>query len=390
MQQSSDGTQRNTPNAFEVDIADDVLVDLNQRLVSTRWPDEIKGIGWQQGTNLGYLQKLVKYWHEKFDWRQQERKLNELPQFRVNVDGLGLHFIHMRGKGLRPYPLILSHGWPGTCYELAGLISQLADPAAYGADPADAFDVVVPSLPGFGFSDRPSEQWVTTRVPELWLTLMRDILGYPRFGAHGGDLGAGITARLAMYHPQAISGIHVTNVYWYGSVGAADPPLTPAEQAHVAREDVWSAQEGAYGEIQGTRPQTLAYGLNDSPAGLAGWIIEKYRAWSDCDGDVEKVFAKDDLLTNVTIYWATQTINSSFRPYYEFRHNPVPRSWTKVDVPSAVALFPKDLGHPPREWAERSYNVQQWTEMPRGGHFAAYEQPQLLAEDIRRFFRRLR
>lgn len=379
-----------SPQSFTIHIPQQTIDDLRNRLRSTRWPDAIKGIGWEQGTNLEYLQHLVRYWRKEFDWREQERKLNQLPQFRVNVRGVGLHYIHAKGNGPNAYPLILTHGWPSTCFDQRRLIAQLTDPAAFGSDPADAFDVVVPSLPGFGFSDRPKTQGITTQVPEMWLTLMRDVLGYSQFGAHGGDLGGGVTARLGMYHPEAVAGIHVTNVYWPGRIDAANPPLTLAEQEHVAREKLWDVQEGAYGEIQGTRPQTLAYALNDSPAGLAAWIIEKYRAWSDCNGEVEKVFGRDDLLTNVTIYWATETINSSFRPYYESRHNPSPRPWTKIEIPCAVALFPKDLGRPPRAWAERSYNVQQWTEMPRGGHFAAHEQPELLAEDIRRFFRRLR
>jgi pimeloyl-ACP methyl ester carboxylesterase len=372
---------------YTIDIDEEVLENLRRRLAATRWPDEIDDIGWAQGTNLAYLKDLVRYWRDEFDWRAHERQLNELPHYRTKVDSVDIHFVHERGSGPNPYPLVITHGWPSTFYEITKLIPLLTDPVAHGGDESDAFDVVVPSMPGFGFSERPRQQGVPPRVPELWLELMAR-LGYHRFGAHGGDIGGGVTARLGMYHPDRVEGIHVTNVY--GSYNEGDQPLSEAEQTYLAEEERWDREEGAYGEIQATRPQTLSYGLNDSPAGLAAWIVEKYRNWSDCEGEVESVFSKDELLVNLTIYWATETINSSFRPYYESRHNPNPRPWSQISVPCGVAVFPKDLGRPPREWAERSYNVHQWTEMPRGGHFAAFEQPELLAEDIRRFFRRVR
>jgi pimeloyl-ACP methyl ester carboxylesterase len=261
------------------------------------------------------------------------------------------------------------------------------DPGAHGGDPADAFDVVVPSLPGFGFSQRPGSALVHRSVPELWVELM-GMLGCDRFVAHGGDLGGGVTARLGMYHPDRVMAIHVTNVY--GSIGEQDPPASAAELRYLDEMARWADEAGGYAAIQGTRPQTLAVGLNDSPAGLAAWIVEKLRAWSDCDGDLEQVFSKDEILTTVTIYWVTQTAASSFRPYYDARHDPSPRPWMRIEVPCAVAIFPRDIARPPREFAERSYNVDRWTEMPRGGHFAAFQQPESLAQDIRGFLRALR
>jgi pimeloyl-ACP methyl ester carboxylesterase len=372
---------------FFIQIPESTLDDLRERLRRTRWPDEVLDSGWDYGTNLGYLMELVAYWRDEFDWREQERRLNELSHFRTDIDGSGIHFIHARGNGPAPFPLVLTHGWPSSFFELTKLVPLLTDPAAHGGDPADAFDIVVPSMPGFGFSSRPTEPFVSARVADLWAQLMQR-LGYERFGAHGGDIGGGVTARLGQFHPEAVAGIHVTNVY--GSIGQHDPPPTDAERRHLDQQARWERDEGAYGDLQGTRPQTLAYGLNDSPAGLAAWIVEKYRAWSDNDGSVERVFSKDELLTNITIYWVTETIGSSFRPYWDSRNNPNPRPWVPITVPCGIAIFPRDLEHPPREFAERSYNVHRWTEMPRGGHFAALEEPQLLAEDIRAFFRDLR
>jgi pimeloyl-ACP methyl ester carboxylesterase len=383
LHRGSDGV---TVTPYHIDVSDEVIADLRYRLGCTRWPDEPDGAAWDWGTNLAYLRELTGYWEASFDWRAQQRALNRVPNFRAHIDGLGIHFIHVRGKGPSPFPLILTHGWPSTFYEYSRLIPLLADPGAHGADPSDAFDVVVPSLPGYGFSDRPTARDVFAQIPELWVELMK-ALGYDCFGAQGGDLGADVSARLGMYHPDKVVGVHVTTLY--GSIEEGDPPPTDAERRYLAELDVWYATEGAYREIQATRPQTLAFGLNDSPAGLAAWIIEKFRAWSDCGGDVERVFTKDELLTNMTIYWITQTIGSSLRPYFEYRNDPSPKPW-RIDVPCAVAVFPADIDQPPREFAERFYNVHQWTEMPRGGHFAAFEAPDLLAQDIRTFFRTLR
>lgn len=378
---------------FNINVPEATLQDLRQRLARTRWPDEIPDSDWDYGSNLAYVKELVEYWRTRFDWRKQERALNAFAHYRADVDGLGIHFIHERGRGPNPIPLIITHGWPSTFFEMHKIIPMLADPARYGGDPADSFDVIAPSLPGYGFSDNPQQRGMSySKIGDLWAQLMTKALGYRRFGAQGGDWGAGVTARLGFAHPDSVIGIHVTSVtpaMPYRGPGSRE--LSERERRFLEARESWREQEGGYAHIQGTRPQTLAYGLNDSPAGLAAWIVEKFRAWSDCNGDVESVYTKDELLTNVTIYWATQTISSSVRIYYESRRDPlVLKQGERIRAPTAVALFPKDLGYPPREWAERSYNVQRWTEMPKGGHFAALEQPELLVEDIRAFFRTLR
>jgi len=373
---------------FTIEVADDVLADLRQRIAATRWPDELDGAGWDYGTNLAYLKGLVAYWRDGFDWRAQEARLNQFAQFRADIDGVGVHFIHERGRGPSPLPLIITHGWPSSFAQMLKIIPPLTDPARYGGDPADAFDVVVPSLPGFGFSDRPRERGVNgQRIAALWARLMADTLGYRRFAAAGGDLGSGITQRLALARPDLVVGIHLTDA---GYPTADRPDLSVAERRYLDAVRDWSAREGAYALLQATKPQTLAYGLTDSPAGLAAWIVEKYRAWSDCGGDVERRFSKDELLTTVMIYWVTETINSSVRLYDENRRIPPLAPERRSDVPVGVAIFPKDLALPPREWAERSLRVERWTEMPRGGHFAAMEEPALLVEDLRAFFRPLR
>jgi microsomal epoxide hydrolase len=373
------------PEPFAIHLSAEVLDDLHRRLDAVRWPDEVEGAGWDYGTELGYLRELCAYWRDGFDWPEQERKLNELSHFRIEIDGLGVHFVQARGQGARPLPLIATHGWPSTFIELLKLIPLLTAADANAGGGYDCFDLVIPSLPGYGFSDRPRERFASTRVPALWVQLLRE-LGYERFAAHGGDLGGGITARLGQLFPECLVGIHVTNVYGSAESG---PPPTEAELAYLEQAREWERTEGGYEHLQQTRPQTVAYGLNDSPVGLAAWIVEKYRAWSDCNGDIETVFTKDELLTNMTIYWATQTIASSFRPYWDYGNNPTPLPWTPITVPCAIAIFPNDLTTPPREFAERSYNVQRWTVMQRGGHFAALEQPEALAADIRGFFSNL-
>ena len=292
-------------------------------------------------------------------------------------------------------PLIITHGWPSSFYEMHKILPLLTDPASHGGDAQDSFDVVVPSMPGYGFSDKPAERGMSVlKVADVWARLMTENLEYPRFGAQGGDWGAGVTARLGFAYPNEVIGIHVTSVSggtMAPYLGPGSRPLSQAEQAMLDQRETWRQNEGGYSHIQGTKPQTLGYGLNDSPAGLAAWIVEKFRTWSDCGGDVESVFTKDELLTNVMIYWATQSINSSTRMYYESQHT----QWNMgpedgITVPCGVAVFPKEISQPPREWGERSYNIQRWTPMPRGGHFAALEQPELLAQDIREFFRPLR
>ena len=381
-----------TVNPFTVHVADDTLEDLRERLARTRWPGELPHTGWDYGSNLAYVKELAAYWQSEFDWRAQEAALNCFSHFRTSVDGMGIHFIHEKGKGPAPLPLVITHGWPSTVFEMSKIIPLLTNPAAHGGDPQDAFDVVAPSLPGYGFSDVTSTRGINVaRIADLWAQLMT-ALGYDRYGAHGGDWGAGVTARLGFSYGSHVVGIHTTSVSGVPTgwqPGMRD--LTAAERTFLEARAHWQLEEGGYAHIQGTKPQTLSYGLNDSPAALAAWIVEKWRSWSDCGGDVERCFTKDELLTTVTIYWATQTINSSTRIYYENQHNTwIIQPGQRIDVPCAVARFPKEISRPPREWAERFFNLQQWSEMPRGGHFAAFEQPEVLAQDIRAFFRPLR
>jgi pimeloyl-ACP methyl ester carboxylesterase len=341
------------------------------------------------GTNLAYLQELVDFWQHQFDWRAQEKELNAFAQFRSEIDGLGIHFLHERGKGPNPLPLILTHGWPDSFYRMHKLLPLLTGPASSGADPTDVFDVVVPSLPGFGFSDHPRHPVTLEQTTELWARLMAEVLGYQRYAAAGGDIGSRITQLLALAHPESVIGIHLTDLGIY-TLEAPRPDPSEAEQRYLQAQQRWFVQEGAYGMLQGTRPQTLAYGLNDSPVGLAGWIVEKFRAWSDCDGDVERCFSKDELLTNIMIYWVTQTIRPSLG-YYRELNTPKPQSGQHIDVPVGFARFPKDIpAIPPRELAERHLRIERWTQMPRGGHFAALEEPELLVEDLRAFFRPFR
>ncbi len=378
---------------FTIAVENSVLDDLRQRLADTRWPDEIPNTGWDYGSNLAYIKELVDYWRTDFDWRAQEAKLNAFNHFKSEVDGLDIHFIHEKGKGPNPIPLIITHGWPSCFFEMTKIIPLLADPASYGGDAADSFDVVAPSLPGFGFSDHAQDRGMEIqRVAGMWNKLMSQNLGYPKFGAQGGDIGSGVTARLGFAHSDTLYGIHLTSITRPTPyLGPGSKPVTDAEQALITQRDKWFQDEGGYNHIQGTKPQTLAYGLNDSPVGLAAWIVEKYRTWSDCGGDVEKSYTKDELLTIVTIYWVTQTISSSTRMYFENQKH----LWTmekdqKVPAPAGMAMFPQEISKPPREWGERSYHVRRWTEMASGGHFAALEEPQLLAEEVRAFFRDFR
>jgi len=378
---------------FKIDIPDSVLEDLQSRLERTRWPDEMPGTEWDYGSNLDYVKELVEYWRTKFDWRAQEKLINSFAHFKTEVDGLDIHFIHEKGKGPNPVPLVVTHGWPGTFFEMHKIIPLLSDPAGHGGDAADSFDVVVPSMPGYGFSGHPTERGMDVlAVGDLWAKLMSENLGYQRFGAQGGDWGASVTAKLGLSHADKVIGIHTTSVTRPTPyLGPGSKPLSEAEEILLQQRRDWQAAEGGYAHIQGTKPQTLSYGLNDSPAGLAAWIVEKYRTWSDCGGDVEKRFTKDELLTTITIYWVTQTIGSSTKIYYETLRKP----WNmakgeRIEVPCAIAAFPAEISVPSLELAERSYNVQQWTVMPAGGHFAALEEPDRLVEDIRSFFRPLR
>jgi len=386
-----------TTRSFKIQVPQETLEDLRQRLAKTRWPDEVEGAEWDYGTNLAYLKTLVQYWQNKFDWSEQEEVINRFAHFRTEIDGFGIHFIHERGRGENPLPIILTHGFPDSFLRFAKIIPMLTDPAEYGGDPADSFDVVVPSLPGYGFSDKPTKAGMLFRVADLWATLMTERLGYERYGAHGGDWGSTVTEHLARIYSDSVVGIHLTDVP-FSHLFEKPKDLSASEKKFIARSKKWEQEEGAYAMIQSTKPQSLAYGLNDSPAGLAAWIVEKFRSWSDCDGDIETRFTKDELLTNLTVYWVTETINSSFRFYYDAMNAgamtwivEMVKKWVgSSKVPTGFASFPRDLLPPPREWAERFFNIQRWTEMPRGGHWAAMEEPELLAEDLRAFFRPLR
>ncbi len=372
---------------FTVHIPQETLDDLGDRLGRTRWPDEVEGAAWDYGTNLAYVQALVAYWRASFDWRAQEADLNRFTHFRTELDGLGIHFIHERGAGPHPLPLLLVHGWPSSFLQMRKILPLLTDPAAYGGDAADAFDVVVPSLPGFGLSDRPTQRGMSVgRIAELFHILMTRELGYAHFATRGGDLGAGVIGALALAYPEVVVGVHSggTNPW----IQQVPNDLSEAERTFVQNAQKWNQQEMAYAQLHATKPQTVAYGLNDSPAGLAAWIIEKFRRWSDCDGDVERRFTRDELLANLTIYWATQTINSSMRLYYETLRDP--GGWGQPRVPTAALMSSKDMFPTPRAWAERTGKVDRWTEIDRGGHFLEWEEPELVAQDLRAFYRPLR
>jgi len=378
-------------NPFSIQIKQEVLDDLNYRLDHYRWPDQIKDAGWERGTDIDYLRSLVSYWRNKYDWRKEESELNRLSQFHCDVDGIDIHFVHERGKGPNPMPIILTHGWPDSFIRYKKIIPMLTDPASYGGDAKDSFDVIVPSVPGFGFSGHPDHSGVNNnRISELWAKLMTEKLGYSKFAAGGGDVGSGVTRYLALNHPDLLFGIHLTDI------GILRNLLTAQDQTGLSEEELlykktaqdWLAQEAGYISIQSTKPQTLAYSLSDSPVGLAAWIIEKFRAWSDCKGDLRQAFSEDELLTNIMIYWVTNTAGSSTHLYYENTHSLPPIG--HIDVPSGIALFQADILKPPKKWAEQNLNITRWTELPHGGHFTAMEEPELLAEDIRSFFRQFR
>jgi len=382
---------------FSIAFPQDTLDDLNERLDRTRWMSDLDDPGWNHGLSVPYMRELARYWRHGFDWRAQESALNHFANFRAKLqDKLTIHYIHERGRGPSPFPIILTHGFPDSIVRFTKIIPMLTDPARFGGDPADAFDVVAPSLPGYAFSDTPSDGMLF-HVGDLWHDLMTRELGYARYAAHGGDWGSTITDFLARDHGDSVVGIHLTDVPFYHSFQKPKDPTT-AEKKFLDTIAKFGETQGAYALIQGSQPQVAALGLNDSPMGLAGWLVEKFRRWSDCDGDVEQCFTKDELLTNVMIYWATSTINSSFLPYYDITQAGA-ITWIKqkinewkgtTKVPAAFAMFPKDLSSPPREWGERFYNVQRWTEFKRGGHFAALEQPEVLVDDVRSFFRPLR
>ncbi len=378
---------------FTVTVSDAVLADLRARIRNTRWPEPAPGPLWAQGTDLGYLQDLLAYWAAGFDWRSQERWLNTFHHFRAEIDGIQVHFVHERARSGRGIPLILTHGWPSCFADYLPMVPFLTDPAAHGIG-GPGFDMVIPSLPGYGFSERPARTGVTSRYTAgLWHRLMRG-LGYRRYGAQGGDFGSAVTTFMALDDPAPLLGIHLHNLDVAPSTGPGSRPLSAAERSFAAQYERWRQDDRGYGAIQSTRPQTVGYGLNDSPAGLAAWVLEKWRAWADSGGDLDATFSRDFLLTVVTLYWATQTITSSMRDYVDNRWLAAELGPADiVTVPTAVAVFAHqhiDDGNPPREWAERLYNIRRWTPMARGGHFAPVEEPELLASDIAAFFDELR
>jgi len=362
---------------FEISVDDAVLEDLQRRLAATRFPDQIEGTGWEYGIPVSYVRDLVEYWRDTYDWRAQEARLNQLDHFRTELDGQSIHFVHARSSREDAFPVLMIHGWPGSIVEFLEVIPALTED----------LHVVAPSLPGYGFSEPTrTPGWNVERIARAFIELMR-CLGYTRYGAQGGDWGSQVATAIGALDPEHCAAIHLNMVF----ANRPDEPvdLTEEEQADLVAMKQFIREESAYAQLQGTKPQTLGVGLNDSPAGLLAWIVEKFRTWSDCDGNPENVFTRDQLLTNVMLYWVTQTITSSTRLYWELQH---PREGTPsyVGVPTGVARYPKEIIRYPRAWVERRYNVTHWAAMPRGGHFAAMEQPELFADDVRAFFRTVR
>jgi pimeloyl-ACP methyl ester carboxylesterase len=380
------------PQPFTLYVPDDAIADLRERLARTRFPDQAPGQPWAYGSDVAYMRELIGYWQRDFDWRAQEARLNALPQYKTPLYGIDVHFLHVPGEGPDPMPLMLAHGWPGSVFEFLELIPRLTNPARFGGDPADAFTVVAPSLPGYGLSFAPGQpRFSVEAIADCFAELMTGVLGCDRFAAQGGDWGAFVTARLGYAHADRLIGIHLNLMPVRRDPAiVADP--TPEERRFLDELTLWLKEETGYQWIQGTRPQTLAFALTDSPAGLAAWIVEKFRAWSDCGGDVESIFTKDHLLANISLYWFTSAIGSSFWPYYARLHGPwpIPESGT-VGVPTGYSEFPREMLRPPRSLAERTFtDIRRWSVMPRGGHFAAMEQPDALAQELREFFRPLR
>ena len=374
---------------FRIQIDESTLDDLHDRLARTRLPDQIEGTGWEYGIPVDYLRQLVEYWRDTYDWRSQEAHLNEFTHFRTRIDEQSIHFIHARSAHPDAFPLLITHGWPGSIVEFLDVIPRLTDPAAFGGDAADAFHVVAPSLPGYGFSEPPrTPGWDEERIARAFIELMSR-LDYARYGAQGGDWGAQVTSRIGGLDPGHCAAIHLNMAL--GQPSDDGGPLTAEEEGDLAAMQQFVKGESGYAHEQGTKPQTLGAALNDSPAGLLAWIVEKFRAWSDCDGHPENSFTRDQLITNVMLYWATQTSASSARLYWESRHSPRTRAALPfVEAPTGVARYPKEILRWPRSWVERQYNVVHWAAMDRGGHFPAMEEPDLFVDDLRTFFRMVR
>jgi microsomal epoxide hydrolase len=369
------------PKPFTLHVADADIADLRARLAGTRWPDEPPAAPWSTGTSLSYMKALVEHWRTHFDWRTWEAKLNGFRQFTVPVGGIDLHFIHEPGRGRNPMPLLISHGWPGSVFEFHKLIPLLTE----------HFTVIAPSLPGYALSYAPGQKrFGVDDIAGLYAELMTGVLGYERFGVQGGDWGAFVASVLGLRYPQHVTGIHLNLL-----AVRRDPKMvanpTPEERAFLAQLEHFLKEETGYQWIQGTRPQTLAFGLADSPVGLAAWIVEKFRSWTDCGGEPEKAVSRDEMLANISLYWFTGAIGSSFWPYYARMHGPWPIPEGKtVDVPMGYAEFPKEILRPPRSVAAKAYtDIRRWSVMEKGGHFAALEQPHALAREVQAFFRSL-
>ena len=379
---------------FRIEIPDAELRDLRDRLGRTRWPEEATIEGWSQGVPLEYLQELCDYWAEVYDWRTTEARLNALPQFRTHLDGLGIHLIHVRSTHANALPLIITHGWPGSIVEFLKVIGPLTDPAAYGGDPADAFHLVCPSLPGYGFSDKPAQSgWNIERIAHAWAQLMAR-LGYERYGAQGSDWGTSISASIGQQDPEHVAGIHLTP-----PLAPPDPAtlgdLTERERASLASLEHAAEWDSGYSQEHSTRPQTIGYALVDSPMALCAWIIEKFWAWTDCDGHPENALTRDELLDNLMLYWLPRTGASSARLYWESIRQVNEwisgRSRDTVSVPTGCSIFPKEIQRPSRRWAEKRFlDIRHWNELEQGGHFAAFEQPEAFVDEVRAFFRLVR
>ncbi|HCB33867.1 MAG TPA: epoxide hydrolase [Acidimicrobiaceae bacterium] len=371
---------------FRIDVPDAALADLRSRLAATRWPEAEPVDDWSQGVPLAYVQEVCRYWADEYDWPARQARLNRHDQFTAPVDGIDVHFVHARSPESDALPLLITHGWPGSVVEFDKVIEPLSDPAAHGGDPADAFHVVCPSLPGYGFSSKPTETgWGVERIADAWAHLMAG-LGYDRFGAQGGDWGSAVTAALGARHPDVCAGIHLNMVVPSGIPSDREPDAE--ELAALAALGHYQDWDSGYSKQQSTRPQTLGYGLTDSPAGQAAWILEKFQAWTDCDGHPENALSRDEMLDNIMLYWLNAGAASSARLYWESFRKMGP---DKVTVPTGVAKFPKEIIPPVRSWAESTYtDIRRWTEMPVGGHFAAFEQPELFVDDVRAFFAPLR
>ena len=387
-----------TPSAaipFTISISDEQLVDLKQRLGQTRLPDQLPNTSWEYGTDKRYLMELLDYWQNEFDWFKQQEKLNQLDQYTMEVDDLNMHFIHQRSSNPDAIPLLLLHGWPGSISEFNHIVGPLTDPATYGGEEADSFHVIAPSLPGFGFSGIPQTRGFNPEQMAHVVAKLMEQLGYDRYALAGGDWGAIINRHVANNYPQRLIGLH-TNFILASEPGpdSGAGQATEEESNKRAARISFMRNEVGYQQIQGTKPQSLGYGLNDSPAGLAAWIVEKFHGWTDmpqgANGNLDDYISKDDILTNISIYWFTQTITSSSRIYFENSQTRPLKPMGYIDVPTGAAVFPAEIYVTPRAWAEASYDIQHWSEMPAGGHFAALEQPQLYLDDVRAFFRQLR